>query len=288
MKKSFGKMFIKGFLKSFFIVAILLGAGVLGYKATIHLWQAPQEEAIIAYQNETIPERITQASVDAVSKNLIYCYDEETNEITRIVLEIFHSENKQLTYLTIPMRTQLNISDSLFRKLTVANPETPQVLQLTAINNYLEGEAIFEYGVLIIEDLLGIKISYYTAMAQSIYETIFESTYIKEANDDRNTSFNDSSTALPVETFTKQYKKAIKAFKASGDIKEYIEKLYPDLQTNLPLSSKLKYLDSYRGIQLEQISFELIKGNDKNSAFFLDVGPAAKQLNDWINAESTD
>jgi anionic cell wall polymer biosynthesis LytR-Cps2A-Psr (LCP) family protein len=288
LKKSFGKMFIKGFLKSFFIVVILLGVGVLGYKATIHFWQAPQEEAILAYQNETIPERITKASMDSVSRNLIYCYDEETNEITKIVLEIFHSENKQLTYLTIPMRTQLNISDSLYRKLTVVNPETPQILQLTAMNNYLEGEAIFEYGVLIIEDLLGIKISYYTAMAQSIYETIFESTYIKEANDKDDTSFNDGYATLPVETFAKQYKKTIKAFKDSEDIKEYIEKLYPDLKTNLPLSSKLKYLDGFSEIQSEHVSFELIKGNNKNSAFYLDVGPAAKQLNDLINAKGTD
>ncbi len=279
MKKSFGKMFLKGFLQSFFIVVILVLVGVLGYRATTHFLGAPQEDAIIAYQEETIPKQIIEAKVDLVSKNLIFCYDENTKEITKLVLEVFHSESGQLTYITVPLRTQLNISEPLYRKLTVVNPAMPQVLQFSVINQYLEGDAVFEYGTLMMEDLFGIDISYYTVISKATYDEIFESTYLKV--DDKSQS--NGSMPLPIETFTKSYKKFLKSLKSKDALKAYIEEIYQELRSNLSLSDKLKYLNYYDEMSMNQIDFLLIKGQNKNSAYIIDVGPAAKQLNDLFN-----
>ena len=167
-------MFIRGFLQSFFIVAILLTAGIVGYQTTMRLWTIPEKQPEVTVSPEPTPGLITAASVDEVSKNLIFCYDSETGVISKLVLEVFHCERKQLTYLTIPMSTQFTMSDTLYRKLNVIMPSIPQMLRLSAMVRYLDASVIFDYGVLMVEDMLGVKISYYTVLPIELYQSIFE------------------------------------------------------------------------------------------------------------------
>jgi hypothetical protein len=284
MKRSVGRMFINGFIKSVFIVAFLSIAGVVGYQATMHFWQIPGEnDAVVAYKeqpeagnNEDIGNNIdtgsiTEASVDDISKNLIFSYDEKTNEINKLVLEIFHCKNKKLTYITIPLRTQLTMSDSLYRKLILIHAEIPQMMKLSSISKYFDEETIFPYSVLMIEDLLDIDISYYTALPKSTYDTIF--TEKKAPQKDKE---NDAS--IPVESFTDEYIEFIKTLDTEDKISDYIEEIYPTVQSNLDLSQKMNYLESYHKTPISSISFELIKGNDRNSAYEIDSDLAARQL----------
>ena len=55
MRRSAGKMFIRGFLQSFLIMTLVLGAGVLSYQLTMHYWEVPEEA--IALEAEEIPVR---------------------------------------------------------------------------------------------------------------------------------------------------------------------------------------------------------------------------------------
>jgi len=283
LKRSAGKIFIKGMLLSFIIVAILLSAGILGYRLTMHFFKAPEEKAIVAYQDETVPETVTEASVDDISRNLIFCYDEKTSEITKIVLEIFHCGKKKITYITIPMRTQLTMSDSLYRKMLLVNPEIPQMMQLSVMTNYMDSDTVFDYGTLMLEDLLGIKISYYTVIPKSIYDTMFVSKKIKSSGAGASAA-PAAEQNLPVEAFSKDYIKFVKTLKTEDDINNYIEDIYPKLITNLPLEEKQKYLESYSMTPLSNISFELMKGNDENSGYYVDPVLAASRLNELMKA----
>lgn len=278
-KKILG-MFFKGFLQSFFIVALLLGAGVLGYQLTIKNLQEPKEEAILAYQEETVPESITQARIDDVSLNLIYCYNDDTNEITKLLLEIFNCKSKQLTYITIPMRTQITMSDSLYRKMITVNPQIPQVMLLSSMTKYLDSDTIFDYGVLMLDDLLSIDISYYTAIPQSIYDTIFTGKVLadSESNMADGKINNSSGQNLPTEVFTEDYVSFLKTIKTEEELSTYIESVYSDIRSNLSVHDKMNYLESYRATPMSNISFELISGDNQNSAFLIDKEQSAQRL----------
>ena len=205
-----------------------------------------------------------EAKVDDISKNLIFCFNDETNKIDKIVLEIFHCKNKQLTYITIPMRTQLTMSDDLYRKMVLVQPDIPQVMQLSAISGYLDSNTVFDYGVLIIQELLGIDISYYTVIPKTIYDTIFTS---KELTD-----------TLPVETFSDEYMEFLKTIDTTEKLSTYIEELYPTLHSNLSLIDKMNYLESYAETSLSKISFQLIQGNDTNSSYIINRVLLTRQL----------
>jgi hypothetical protein len=278
LKQSAGRLFIRGFVQSFFIVVILLGAGILGFRLTKYFLELPGEEAIVAYQGETVPESITVATIDDISKNLIYCYDEDTNEIIKIILEVFHCEDKKLTYITIPIRTRLTISDALYQDLVLVQPAIPQVMHLSSMVNYYDSETVLEYGVLIIEDLLDIDISYYTAIPQTTYDMIFtEKTIIPEES----SAFSDIATTketIQVEAFREEYMEFLKTIQTEEELSTYIEQIYPSFQSNLSVAQKMNYLESYCLTPLKNIFFDIIRGNDSNSAYMIDHELVKQQL----------
>jgi len=280
-KQSAIDLFIRGFIQSFFIVAILLGIGVLTYQATMFFGKNSKQDAVVAYKEQPTPMPINVASVDDISKNLIYCYNEDTYEISKIVLEIFHCEKKQLTYITIPTRTQFTMSDSLYRKLILVHPEIPQMIKLSVISSYLDKDKVFDYGVLMVEDILGIEISYYTAIPQATFDTIFKEEYIipEEGTPVVDTKVeNDEEQPVPVEVFTKDYIKMISKLGTAEEVSTYIEKMYVTIQSNLSVMDKMNYLESYCDTLFENISFERIKGEDLNSSFVIDQEGATRRL----------
>jgi hypothetical protein len=294
-------MFIRGFLQSFFIVAILLAAGVFGYQMTMKLWMIEPEKKEVVVEADPTPIPITVPSVDEVSKNLIFCYDFETHIISKLVLEVFHCEKKQLTYVTLPMSTQFTMSDILYKKLITVQPSIPQIFRLSTMTRYLEASVVFDYGVLMVEDMLELDISYYTVIPVDLYQTIFEERSVPEGiimedllsgsdkkvsgekNKDaagRNESEQTIDKRIVAEVFQKEYIKTLDQIISVEELSTYLEDMYDKVETNLSLREKMNYLESYSKTSLKDICFTRIAGNDRNSGFVVDEKRAMQQLVD--------
>ncbi|MFT4144586.1 MAG: hypothetical protein QM644_09045 [Mobilitalea sp.] len=269
LKRSAGRIFLRGFLLSIFIVIVLLSAGILGYRLTLQWWQPEKQESQSAFQGETLPEAENEINPEETTTNLIFCYNKEAGKITRTILEIFNSKEEHITYITIPMRTEIKLSDTLYRKMTLANPDMPQFLQLTAISSYFNMDSVFENGVAIIGELLDLKINYYTAIPQEEYERMFYSKDQKKVKNMEQSEYVDQQQK--VESFTTAYIKELKKMKTEEDIRNYLEEIYPSLTSNLSLSDKLKYIKSYKRITTKNITFELVPGENTNQSFKLDL-----------------
>jgi hypothetical protein len=250
-------------------MAMLATAGVLSYKAVIYFLSPKEEDAVVAFQNETVSVDTTKAGADGMIKNLIFCYNDDTKEINKIVLEILDEKNKQLTYLTIPTRTQFTMSAALYKRLVLDCPEIPQLLKLSAISKSFDFKKEFMNGTLIVRDLLRTEINYYTAIPQSKYDKIFTEKQVTQS---------DGSSLLPEEVYSGDYKEFLKTLDSSKKIKAYIKDIYPDLKSSISLKEKLKLIDSYSEITPDHITFDLIKGNNLNSAYVVDPTLAAEQL----------
>ncbi len=305
-KKTAKSMLIKGFLQSFFIVTILLGAAAVGYQTTLKLWSVTEKEPVIVEPTPT-PEPITIPSVDEVSKNLIYCYDKEDHRISRLLLEVFNCQRKELAYLTIPLDTQLTMSDTLYRKLVVINPEMPQIIKLSSIAKYMDEKAIFDYGVVMTEELLGIDISYYTVIPDDIFTEIFEERVVpggtsvadflpeeerpekERPEEEKPVEAQPSVTVTeeaneeeiqsdPTQVFAEQYIEKIRGLDTKVKIETYLEELYPKLTSNLPLQDKINYIESYSELTAEHVIFLRLAGEERNSGFTVDLLKASIQL----------
>lgn len=278
MRKSAGKIFAKGFLKSilFFILfaAITLGS----YRLVMYLYGASDSDIIEVIPSVNKQITITEASIDDVSKHLIYCVDEETGDITKLVLEIFDCENVMLYYITIPIKSQLTLSDSLHRELVLIKPSIPGFLKLSAVTSYLPKETVYDYGVLMIEELLNIQISYYTVVPQSIYNTVFDTEITKpKAN-----PLLSSENSFPREVFSDGFLEHLQTINTETQLRKYIEELYSKITSNLPFKDKLNYMESYLNTLGKNIVFEVIAGADSNSAYTINEIAATKQLKSYL------
>src|SRR5690606_12571876 len=108
----------------------------------------PEEKLSPKKQQEDEP--ITKAVIEDISKNLIFHFNDETGEIHNILLEIFHLQEKRMRYITIPVRTQFTMSETLYRKLVMVHPTIPQVIRLSNITKYFDKDMVYDYGTLIV------------------------------------------------------------------------------------------------------------------------------------------
>lgn len=273
-RKKVMRMFLRGFIQSFFIVSVLFLAGILGYRAATHYWAFPKEEADFKEDSVATPEPVSTATADELSKNLIFCYDEDRKEICNIVLEVFSGKKYELTYMTIPVTTRITMSDTLYQRMVLVDPNIPQIMKFSALTEYLDQDTLFDNGVLLMEDLLDSDISYYTVIPKKIYDTIFAEEMI-ERSEAQETSEEPIPTELqrrtvPVEIFNEEYMEFLKTLKTEEELSRYIEEIYPSIQSNLSLTDKMSYLDSYSKTPLKNIAFEQIPGDDYNSGFVID------------------
>lgn len=278
MRKSAGQIFAIRFLKSllfFIFIGIII---VFVYKLVINVYGDEDErfvEAVTAVRKQTF---LTEASIDDVSKHLIYCVDEETGDIKKLILEIYDCQRLMLYYITIPIKTQLTLSDSLHRELVLIKPSIPGFLKLSAITGYLPKETVYEYGVLMIEELLKIQISYYTVVPQSIYDTVFETELIGQKANNKQSPEN----AFPREVFSDVFLEHLRTIETETGLRNYIEELYTKVTSNLSFEDKLNYIESYLSTQGKNIIFEVIAGEDSNSAYTIDEFLVDKQLKAYL------
>lgn len=277
MKKGAGKMFMSGFLKSFLFFVLFIGISTLSYRLVMHFFDIKDITTDIEVVTEPVLKQqvsITEAKIDDVSKHLIYCVDEKDGSIKKIILEIFNCEARKIYYITIPIKTQFTLSSSLHKELVLIKPSIPQFLKLSAITGYFPKETVYEYGVLMIEDLLDIEISYYSVVPQSLYETVFTTENINQ-----NVNSTESSENLyPREVFSDNFLEYLQTIKTESDLRSYIEEIYTQIESNLKLSDKLMYMDCYITTPGKNIFFEVISGKESNSSYIIDKYEVEKQL----------
>lgn len=281
MRRSTGKIFIIGFLKSLLFLVFFTAIMVFTYKAVMHFYGVPERNIIEAISPISEKEPITQARIDDISKHLIFAVDEETGDIIKLVLEIFNCEEHRIYYITIPIKTQLALSDGLHKELVLIKPSIPQYLKLSAITGYLPKEKVCEYGVVMIEDLLDIEISYYTLVPQAVYQTIFETEQVKKDVSNK----QDSGDRVPREVFSEEFLEYLSTIDTETKLSTYIKELYTQVDSNLSLADKLNYMESYIKTPGKNIVFELIAGEDSNSAYNIDIAKAKEMLKSYTQKE---
>lgn len=288
MKKSAGGIFVKGLLRSFIIFALLFGTAAFSYRTAMRYFDIENGEteamAVIppeaAQHDDEKNESLTTAKIDDISKHLIFCIDENDGSIKKLVLEIFNCAAHKLCYITIPVKTQLTLSQSLHKELILMKPYFPQFLQISAITSYISGDAAYEYGVLMIEDLLNVSISYYSVVPESLYNTVFATEKI--GNDAADVSPSNAKENYPAEIFSQDFLDFLHTIKTETQLREYIKEIYGRIKSNLPYEDKLNYMESYLNTSGENISFEVIAGKNSNSAYIIDKDAAERQLKECM------
>ena len=170
--------------------------------------------------------------------------DEDTGEIRQVVLEIVNTNTNNIDYITIPANTQITLGNHMYQRLYAANPEIPQIIDLSQLYKYIDKDYIYDFAMIILEDYLDIDISYYTGMEEEYFNTIFE------MDQDRF-------------VFTEQWRNKLSQVNEEEDIKALLKETYREVTSNLSLKKKEQYISTYTNVNSEFIHFCHIYGKNE-------------------------
>lgn len=287
-KNNVAKVFFISLLKSILFIIILLCVGFGSYKISYTILS--DNGGNVGTSKGDIEDIIEDAQTDEISKNLIYVTDED--RITNMILEICNTKTNNMDYITVPVRTEYTIPATMYQKLCTVNQEIPQIVRIGRLKSYFSNsEDAYGYGELIVEKMLGIKISYYTVLDQETYD----SHYTKKMTKVRFRQDVDETTATPgpdgvvptsqlkrvnerISVASSLYIRELKDI--SGDqekIAEYIKQQYERVESNLTVYNKIGYIECYEKMNVDYFHYWGVPGTFNNKVFTVDT-KAAKEF----------
>lgn len=256
--RSIARIILVTFVKTIGIIFLLIGVGVLSYYLTIMFLKKTSR-----VERSTQYEHVIDINSGNESSNLIYSFNEKTNEIEAMVLELFDSNTKNLTYITIPANTQITISGKTYKKLLEKSGQLPQMVTMSKINEYFSGDVAYEYGIMILQEELKTDIGYFTAMKSSEFKKCYE----REAG--------KKLIYRPTEALLGEASQC----KDEDAMNDLIEKKWDTLISDITLSQKQHYAKDLIQINREFIYTYRAFGSEAAGVFKLDKQKNQKFMN---------
>lgn len=228
-KKGMFQIFLKTFFKALGIIVMLLAIGIASYFLTM-LFHKTTERV----ERSTKYKHVIDVNPSSESSNLIYSVNPDTKEVKAVVLELFDKETGNLDYITIPNKTQIELSSQEYQTYLEASELLPQIVTLKDINEYFAGDVAYEYGILFLQSELDVEIGYFTAMET----TEFNKRFVKKDN-----AFVPRDEYLD----TVAENKDVKA------MEEFIENEWDVIISDITLSQKKQYAEAFLKVNRKYI-----------------------------------
>ena len=255
-KKSVGRIIVVMFLRSFFVVMILLAAGICSYMLTMKYYEVSDDNT----DKDAVLDIVGDVTADAVSRNIIYSYDPATKIIDAIVIEILNTESGNLDFVTIPAESQITVSNEIYKRMCAAGADAPQIITLSLLNDYFGDDTAYEYGILLLEDYMGIDIGYYTSMENSVFNSMF-------------TQSEETGCFRPSDQLVTEAQSAVQ----SDGLESFIKTKYASLTSNLKVKNKLKYIETYSKVNPAFIYTNVVPGAAAGGNYIIDAEAANVQ-----------
>lgn len=291
-KNNVVRIFFVSLLKSVLFMIVLLLAGFASYKVSYTILSDGRGN--VRTSKGDIADIIEEAQTDEISKNLIYVCNGD--RIVSLMLEICNTNTNNMDYVTIPARTEFTIPTTMYQKLCTVNEEIPQIVRLGRLKTYFANdEDAFGYGELIIEKMLGVKISYYTVLDYETFKNHYRRKWVNVVfKQDTATATPDADGNIPSSQTTRVAERIAIASSSyinqlkdiAGDqekIAEYIKEQYERVNSNLTVYNKIGYIECYEKLNVDYFHYWGIPGTFTGKVFSVDTKAAKSFLNKLVN-----
>ena len=257
------RIMIKHVLITVLSIIMLISTGVGCYIGIVNLFGVEAKLDGSSMDKKVIA---TDISLDRQVCNLIYSVNTKSGMVEGIILEFFNCDSGKMDYVTVPGNTKLKLSDDLIKELAkYGYGFKDKFLSVRKLIEVFGADNAFQFGQKVLEDALGIKISYYTVFKSDVITKYFVKTpgtfYL--AVDKKVKEFNYDMYELSETYITKTNR-------VENDITELINQGYKDLKSNFSLNNKLSYLQGYKKAQIELIYYWHVVGKEEYNQFVLD------------------
>ena len=243
----------KALIRTIIWVSIFIGVGFGTYKLTLTHYISTGQYAASASDDS---KAVVKATTDSVAVNAIFVVDGDDGVVKHQLLEIFHSKTGKLDFVSIPVDSYCGMSKELFATITKTNPNVPQIMSWKDLPRYFNQVTAYQYGCLMLEESMGIHISFYTLMSETTFEKYFEEI--------ETSSFNSTNTTKGY-TLNEKTCNKIKKLNSSLQMERELASYYTEIQSNLSLTRRNTYLPAYQKADYDNIGvYALSKATDMN------------------------
>ena len=271
------KLMLKNVLITVLSIILLISIGVACYVTIVNAFGIEIKNDKSSMEKKVI---VSNVLMDRKVCNAIYSIDEKNGVIEDIILEFFDSESGKIDYVTIPGNTKLNISKELIKQFKGYGYEVENFVAVRKLIKLFGAKDAYQYGQLILEDSLEIKISYYTVFHNNILSKYFV----------------DSKSSFYVPTIGLMHKYEYDIYELSesymtkcdqieNDISTLIKKGYEDIQTNFTLNNRLSYVKDYEGADINKVYTWHVVGKEQYNQFIIDKEKNAKLFEYILNTK---
>lgn len=237
--------------KVFSCILIFSLVGMLSYKITWHYYQDAKPHT--SASEVSVINTVAPASLDPVAVNAVFSVDEVSAEITHIILEIFNTETKNIDLITIPVALHMEMSSELYKELREVNVNVPQIIKLSSLGEYFKQDIAYEYGILLLEELLDTDISFYTTMKESTFIQYFEQS-----------TENEQVYQLKEKTV-----KQLDDLVTSSEFEQVLGEYYKNIQSNLSEQQRSQYIKYYLNANYDYIYTHVLDGEWEDGEFIV-------------------
>ncbi len=258
-KPSVAKIIIIYFFKTIGIMALLVGVGLLSYYLTmLYYKQTDREERATTYQH------VIDINAGTESSNLIMSYNEDDGKVDAMILELFDQDSKNLTLVTIPTNTHVELSQATYQEMTKVNQNIPQSVKLSDVPGYFMGDVAYEYAVMALQDVVPVDIGYFTAIPKTKFDMYYELGTKKD------------KCYSPTDAYISSMKKCT----TKSEMDDMLKDLFDEQISDLTLSQKLGYSEALSKVNWDLVHIYVLKGSDDGTSFTVNTKKSKKLIND--------
>lgn len=180
---------------------------------------------------------------DTPSINLIFYKQNGEKELKDVVIEVLDGTNNQLTYVTVPLDTEIGMSQELYEDLSTVYTDIPQYSRLRQFGQIFKKDKEYRYAQLILDDILGIDSSYYTVITGE------------------QASFQEYQKQMQVQA----------QGRGENELSALIKNAYEHISSNLSKKKKASQASLYANIPSNAITFTEIEGTRHTNSFEIDA-----------------
>ena len=198
-----------------------------------------------------------------------------------------------MDYITIPVGTDYTIPTEMYQRLSTVNQEIPQIVRIGRLKQYFQtDEDAYGYGELIIEKMLGIKISYYTVLDQETYLSHYSRKNInvkfKPLSLAESGGENSVTVTEKINVASDSYLKQLKDIKGDQNkIAEFIKQQYERVDSNLTVYNKIGYVECYEKQDPDMFHYWGIPGKYTDKIFAVDTKASKSFINNIVDNDTT-
>lgn len=180
------------------------------------------ESASASESREEYLEIITDARADKTGCNLIFSVMPGDGTITEILLEILSTKTYNLDYISIPLGLTGSVPEQIKEGLEWRGGTAPKEISLEQLGEYFEGESLYQYLCVAVEEWTSCPVSFYTAIDYQYYHQMYE---------------NGEPTAY--------LKDKIAAITSRDTAEDFFDMYYHNSDSNLSLERRLYYAGAW-------------------------------------------